>query len=70
MGFHLLEDTLIPTGDAPDGTPNMMNQALMGITKGMNQEFAENGKVEIFIPPLTTTPAGITVPSKGSGKAT
>jgi hypothetical protein len=48
----------------------MMNQALMGLAKGMNQEFAENGKVEIFIPPLTITPAGITVPSKGSGKAT
>ena len=65
-----LQKAGLPTGDAPDGTPNMMNQALMGITKGMNQEFAENGKVEIFIPPLTTTPAGITVPSKGSGKAT
>ena len=65
-----LQKAGLPTGDAPDGTPNMMNQALMGITKGMNQEFAENGKVEIFIPPLTMTPAGITVPSKGSGKAT
>jgi hypothetical protein len=65
-----LQKAGLPTGDAPDGKPNMMNQALMGLAKGMNQEFAENGKVEIFIPPLTITPAGITVPSKGSGKAT
>jgi len=64
-----LQKAGLPTGDAPDGKPNMMNQALMGLAKGMNQEMAENGKVEIFIPPLTMTPAGITTPSRGSGKA-
>jgi hypothetical protein len=31
-------------------------------------EMFENGKVETFIPPLTITPAGVTVPSKSSGK--
>jgi hypothetical protein len=50
-----------------------MNQAFEGIIKGMNQEQAENGKTEIFIPPLTVvvTPigAGITKPSKGYGKS-
>lgn len=59
----------LPTGDAPDGTPNMMNQAFMGMIKGMNQENAQNGKVPVFIPSLTVTPAGITIPSQGSGKA-
>ena len=29
----------------------------------------ENGKTEVFIPPLTITPAGITLPSKGYGKS-
>lgn len=59
----------LPTGDAPDGTPNMMNQAFMGMVKGMNQENAQNGKVPVFIPSLTVTPAGTTVPSQGTGKA-
>jgi hypothetical protein len=47
----------------------MMNQAFMGMVKGMNQENAQNGKVPVFIPSLTVTPAGITVPSQGTGKA-
>jgi vacuolar-type H+-ATPase subunit H len=63
-----LQKAGLPTGDAPDGLPNMMNMALMGLAKGMNQETFENGKVEVFIPPLTITPAGITTPSKGGGK--
>jgi hypothetical protein len=41
----------------------------MSMVKGMNQEQAENGKTEVFIPPLTITPAGITLPSKGVGKS-
>ena len=68
-----LQKSGLPTGDAPDGSPNRMNQAFEGIIKGMNQEQAENGKTEIFIPPLTVvvTPigAGITKPSKGYGKS-
>ena len=59
----------LPTGAAPDGTPNLMNQAIASIVKGMNKEVAENGKTEVFIPPLTITPAGVTLPSKGSGKS-
>lgn len=68
-----LQKSGLPTGDAPDGSPNRMNQAFEGIIKGMNQEQAENGKTEVFIPPLTVvvTPlgAGITKPSKGYGKS-
>jgi hypothetical protein len=63
-----LQKAGLPTGDAPDGGPNLMNQSLMGVIKGMNQENAQNGKVSVFIPPLTVTPAGITVASQGSGK--
>ncbi len=68
-----LQKSGLPTGDAPDGSPNRMNQAFEGIIKGMNQEQAENGKTEVFIPPLTVvvTPlgAGITKPAKGYGKS-
>jgi hypothetical protein len=63
-----LQKSGLPTGDAPDGGPNLMNQAMMGMIKGLNQEFAQNNKVPVFIPPLTVTPAGTTVASQGSGK--
>jgi len=65
----------LPTGDAPDGGPNMMNMAFMAMIKGQNKEQAENGKTEIFIPPLTVVVPpfgagpGITKPSKGYGKS-
>jgi hypothetical protein len=57
----------LPTGDLPDGSPNLMNMAIMGVIDGQNSEMAENGKVEIFIPPLAVTPGG-TLPNKASGK--
>ena len=57
----------IPTGDNGDGTPNLMNLALASAIKGQNQEIAENGKVQVYIPPLSVTPAG-TIPAKGVGK--
>lgn len=65
----------LPTGDAPDGGPNLMNQALMAMIKGQNKEQAENGKTEIVIPPLTVVVPpfgagpGITQISKGYGKS-
>ena len=59
----------LPTGNAPDGGPNLMSMAMMSMIKGMNQDWAEHSKAEIFIPPLTVTPAGITLPTKGYGKA-
>lgn len=57
----------LPTGDLPDGSPNLMNMAIMGMIDGQNSEMAENGKVEVFIPPLSVTPGG-TLPNKASGK--
>ena len=65
----------LPTGDAPDGGPNMMNMAFMAMIKGQNKEQAENGKTEIFIPPLTVivppfgAGPGITKVAKGYGKS-
>jgi len=59
----------LPTGGAPDGGPNFMNLSMLSMIKGMNQEQAENGKTEVFIPPLTITPAFVTLPSKGYGKS-
>jgi hypothetical protein len=70
-----LQKSGLPTGDLPDGSPNFMNNAFKGIIKGMNQEQAENGKTEIYIPPLTVVVPpfgagpGITKPSKGHGKS-
>jgi len=58
----------LPTGDLPDGSPNLMNIGMFGMIKGMNKEQNENGKTDIFIPPLTITPAGVTVPARGWGK--
>lgn len=63
-----LQKSGLPTGDLPDGSPNLMNIAMFGLIKGQNQEVSENGKVNVFIPPITITPAGVTVPTKAWGK--
>ena len=52
----------LPTGDGPDGRPNMMNMAFMSIIKGMNKDQAENGITEVVVPPLT-----VVVPPFGAG---
>jgi uncharacterized membrane protein len=66
-----LQKAGIPTDDNGDGTPNLMNQMMEGLLRGMNKEQAENGKTEIFIPPLTVVSvgAGITKAAKGYGKS-
>jgi len=64
-----LQKSGLPTGDLPDGSPNLMNIGMLGMIKGMNQEQSENGKTDVFIPPLTITPAGVTVPARGWGKS-
>lgn len=63
-----LQKSGLPTGDLPDGSPNLMNIAMLGMIKGQNQEVSENGKVNVFIPPITITPAGVTIPTKAWGK--
>lgn len=64
-----LQSLGIPTGPMPDGSPNLTILSMFSAIKGVADEQAENGKVEIAIPPLTITPAGITIPLKASGKS-
>ena len=59
----------IPTGDLPDGSPNLGILSILGQMKAMANENAENGKTQIFIPPLAITPAGVTSPATGFGKS-
>jgi hypothetical protein len=66
-----LQSIGLPTGDAPDGGPNLMNMSMMSQIKGSNLETFTNGKVEVYIPPPVgfAGPFPITAkPSKGSGK--
>lgn len=58
----------IPTGPMPDGSPNFAVLSMLSQLKAQTAEDAENGKVQIAIPPLTITPAGITVPQSAFGK--
>ena len=61
----------LPTGDLPDGSPNLMIQANLSSIKGQFKEMHENGKTEIFIPPLAVVAvgAGTTSPTKAVGKS-
>lgn len=69
-----LQKAGLPTGDLPDGSPNQMNRVFKNIIDGMNKEQFENGKTEIYIPPLKVivpglAGPGITTPTKGYGKS-
>ena len=64
-----LQSMGIPTGPMPDGSPNLTVLSMFSTIKGTADEQAENGKVEIAIPPLTITPAGVTIPLKATGKS-
>jgi hypothetical protein len=53
----------LPTGPMPDGSPNLMLQAKFAEIFSIQKEENENGKVQVFIKPLTVTPAGLTLPA-------
>lgn len=57
----------IPTGALPDGTPNLTVLAMYGQLKASEREKTENSKVQVAIPTLAITPAGVTIPSSASG---
>jgi len=59
----------LPTGDLPDGSPNLFLQSMFSSIKGSMGEQFENGKTQILIPPLAITPAGTTVPISAFGKS-
>ena len=52
----------LPTGPMPDGSPNMVLQSIFSQIMG-NESENTNRKTQIFVKPLTTTPAGVTLPS-------
>ena len=58
----------IPTGAMPDGSPNLEVLSKFAQMKAMANEEAENGKVQIAIGALSTTPAGMTIPASAYGK--
>lgn len=58
----------IPTGPMPDGSPNLNVLSKFAQMKAQAKEEAENGKVQIAIGALSTTPAGLTVPASAFGK--
>jgi hypothetical protein len=59
----------IPTGALPDGSPNLGILSIFSQLKATANETAENGKLQVAIPPLTITPAGISLPSNAFGKS-
>lgn len=60
----------LPVGPLPDGSPNQFLPAMMAVMKGVNDEDLQNGKVEVFIPPLAVAAlgGGTTLPGRGIGK--
>jgi hypothetical protein len=58
----------VPTGPMPDGSPNLTVLSMFSQMKASSAEEAENGKVQLAVPPLAITPAGLTVPQSAFGK--
>lgn len=56
----------LPTGDLPDGSPNLALAALFSQLKGQDKEQNENGRVDFAIPPLAVGVV-VTQPSTFSG---
>jgi hypothetical protein len=48
-----LQKSGIPTGDLPDGSPNIGLMAVMSQVKGQFKEMHENGKTEVTIDPIS-----------------
>jgi hypothetical protein len=53
--IEFLQKMGAPTGPMPDGSPNIMNQFMGALTKGMDKEESENGTIDatVIVPPLT-----------------
>jgi len=52
----------IPTGPMPSGAPNLSMQKVLAQIQGSDKE-GKSRKTQVFIKPLTVTPAGITLPA-------
>ena len=57
----------LPTGDLPDGSPNLMLPAILQQIKGVNEESVTNSKTETWCAPV---PVGLVLTSfiRCSGK--
>lgn len=64
-----LQKSGIPTGDLPDGSPNLMLQAAFSQIKGQFKEMQENGKTEVSIDPLSIVGGATTGVVKAYGKS-
>ena len=61
----------LPTGDMPDGSPNLMLPSMFQQLKGSNQENLNNSKTEIYVPATAVAAfaGGVTFPVKAFGKS-
>jgi hypothetical protein len=59
----------LPTGNMPDGSPNLMLQSMLSQAKGQAKDQAENGKTMVCSGPFTSLPSGQTVPKVSYGKS-
>lgn len=64
-----LQKAGIPTGALEDGSPNLFVLSKFSQMVAQHKENVLNGKTEVFIPPITMTPAGVTLISGGPGKS-
>jgi len=58
----------IPTGDLPDGSPNLELLSKLGQMKAQDKEESENGKVQVFSSTGSWLPNGTTVAVQSYGK--
>jgi hypothetical protein len=67
-GINIIEEMEkmgLPTGAMPDGSPNLMLISMLGSVRASQKEENENGKVQVYIKPLTALPSGFTLPNGG-----
>ena len=48
----------LPTGDMPDGSPNLMLPSIFQQLKGNNEESLNNSKTEVWVPPTAVAAVG------------
>ena len=59
----------VPTGDLPDGSPNIALQANFSLIKGQFKEMHENGKTEVSLDPISIIGGSTTGVVKAYGKS-
>jgi hypothetical protein len=62
-----LQQSGIPTGPMPDGSPNLWLISIKGMIEGVEAERTKNSKTQQLIPALKVSPAYFTFPQRNSG---